>query len=142
MKNDLHNFHDYLLNSDMLAIVNLLNSPVIDINLPCENGYTPIMNAINSGCVEVVQYLVSKKADIHQNNKGMSPLYYASKCGYLNIVEYLVTKGAKANKKIDNGESPLSVAYKNGYFTIFEFLLYQQSKSTQKTLNLPTPLIF
>jgi hypothetical protein len=55
-------------------------------------GWTPMLWACLKGRMDILEYLVSKGANIHdKNSHGWSCLMRACENGYMNIIEYLVS---------------------------------------------------
>ena len=65
------------------------------INTRNEGGGTPLMEAVFSGHIDIVKYLVEHGADINdRNNNGISVIYWARYHGHQDIVQYLENQGA------------------------------------------------
>ena len=76
------------------------------------NDSTPLHIASYNGYLSIVEYLISKGADINaKDDDGNTPLHTASSNGHLPIVEYLISKGADINAKTKDGYTPISLAF-------------------------------
>lgn len=77
-----------------------------------KNQSTALIFAIIKGHIQVVQTLLSRKANINACNayEGTALLYAAEK-GFVEIVEMLVSAGANVNAKNLNGDTPLKAAF-------------------------------
>jgi len=63
----------------------------------------PLLYAVNNGHLNVVEYLVNKKAEIHACvNNGQTLLHIAASSGKLGLVECLVVKGANINAQTND----------------------------------------
>lgn len=105
-----------------------------DINARGSYG-TPLMVASYYGHLEVVKYLVSKKADINleYDIKG-SALRRATIGGHLEIVKHLVENGADMDFNHSNVGTVLNAASESGHIEIVEYLV-------AKGASLDAPLI-
>ena len=63
------------------------------------SGQTALMYAAESGRMEVVEYLVSKGADVNAESKLtlITPLFYATSFNRLDVMEFLIANGAKVD---------------------------------------------
>ena len=107
------------------------------VNIPNQNGETILFGAIvPGGRAEIVEYLISKGANVNQmNNFHMAPLHLACRRGLpLEIVRLLVEHGANVNAASKYQGRPLDMAYDRGDEPLIEYLT---SKGA-----LPTPLEF
>ena len=76
-----------------------------DVNANGKNGYTALMLASFKGCLEIIEYLVGKGADVNakNGNNGNTALIMASKQGHHEILKYLLENGAEVIDKDKNG---------------------------------------
>ncbi len=90
------------------ANVNELNSEYLE---------PPILIASKNGHTEVVQFLLSRGANVNiQNAMGMTDLLWASVQGHTKIVQLLIGQPfVDLNIKNHNGSSPLFKASENGH---------------------------
>eukprot|EP00854_Cymbomonas_tetramitiformis_P019389 gene19389-23181_t len=76
-----------------------------------DTGATPLTIAIWHAQYGMVQWLISKGADVEWKDKsGMSPLHVASKEGHQDILELLLEQDLDINVKNRKHESPLHIA--------------------------------
>ncbi|WP_188153322.1 ankyrin repeat domain-containing protein [Wolbachia endosymbiont of Pentalonia nigronervosa] len=87
-----------------------------------------IFDAVESGCLGLVRYLVDKGIDINtRGSYGSTLLHLAALNGKLEIVRYLVERGANLSFSDDSGKIPLEVAHDK---SIIDFL-----KQARRRLN-------
>ena len=77
-----------------------------------KNDNTPLHCACEQGQLSIVQYLISKGANIEaKNTSGMTPLHDASSWSKIDVIKFLISKGANKNAKDNNGKKPYDLAY-------------------------------
>ena len=77
---------------------------------------TPLVSAVDSGNLELVQLLVDRGADPNKPSKdGMTALHSAAGFNRVDLVKYLLAKGAKQNARDAEGETPKQMASSFGY---------------------------
>ncbi|KAG1461775.1 hypothetical protein G6F56_005654 [Rhizopus delemar] len=87
-------------------------------------GETALLKAAYNGHFPVVQYLVSKNANIHSKDKdGWTALHNACARGYLPVARLLIQHDARVDVKSKMGHTPLINAASKGYIEIVEYLL-------------------
>jgi ankyrin repeat protein len=102
-------------------------------------GDSPLMIAIRSKQPKLVEYLLSKGADIHKVNKnGLTALHFAAMYGDQSLIETLITKGAKVNQLTQNGNTPLMLTAQQGNLEAAKTLLnngafVEHQNNTQNT---------
>ena len=98
--------------SDKLHIVKyLIEKQNVDINIKGNDEMTPLHFACSESNLSIVEYLISKGADIEAKDYlDKTPLHYACQKGHLKIVEYLVSKGANIEAKAILELTPLYLA--------------------------------
>lgn len=79
--------------------------------------------AVANNCVNVVNTLIEKKANVNEAPCGWTPLHFAVCNGYTDIVNILIKNEANINAKSNGGLTPLLIAHKNGYVSIASTLL-------------------
>ncbi|KAI9319036.1 hypothetical protein BX666DRAFT_1922474, partial [Dichotomocladium elegans] len=85
---------------------------------------TPLLKASYGGHYHVVQYLLSKNADIHHKDKdGWTALHNACSRGSLPIVRKLLQFGSQVNVQNKTGHTPLINAASKGHVSVVEYLL-------------------
>ena len=88
---------------------------------------TPLMQAVQGGQVDIVQWLINRGADVNAQNKdGLTSLHFASSVSDDKIgrmcVDILVAAGAKVNVQDNRGNTPLMSATMNGNMECIEAL--------------------
>jgi uncharacterized protein len=104
---------------------------LIEKNLAQTNSFSPdgfpvVALAAFLGHLEVVEYLVSRGADINAaatNGSGYNALTGAVTSGHAAVVQWLLEHGANANYRYSAGYSPLLTAAANGRLDIAKLLL-------------------
>ncbi|WP_353270944.1 MULTISPECIES: ankyrin repeat domain-containing protein [unclassified Wolbachia] len=94
-----------------LEVVKLLVENLLDVNVQVPK-LTALHYASEAGCLEVVDFLVQKGADIGASGgyEGWTPLHYAADQGRLEIVKFLLDKGADPIAVAKDGRTPRSMA--------------------------------
>ncbi|KJH41855.1 ankyrin repeat protein [Dictyocaulus viviparus] len=73
-------------------------------------GMTALHWAIDSGCENVVRYLISKNADVNAiDPEDNTPLHFAAYCGRREAAEILISKGANRLLRNCDGQIPFEV---------------------------------
>ncbi|CAH0395611.1 unnamed protein product [Bemisia tabaci] len=115
----------YAIRCNMIDVAKILleREENVDSN-ECSSGFTPLHIAAEFGCLEIVNFLLSKKADVHKTTEyGWVPLHAAAFYGHLEVVEALIRRGAGVNVRIVNGSTPLHFAVENGHERVARTLL-------------------
>jgi ankyrin repeat protein len=109
-----------------------------------EYGYTPLHRAVdgdNRYCLLVIQYLISKGADVNAKGDGdYTPLFNAAAHGTLEVVQCLVSHGADVNAKGYRGETPLHFAASHGELEIVQYFVSHGADVNAKDNDGKTPL--
>lgn len=75
------------------------------------DGSTALSLAAKYGMTEVVEFLLSKGANVSSKDEmGRTPLILAVEFGHAEIAGVLIAKGADVNAKSDSGQTPLTIA--------------------------------
>ena len=115
-----------------------------DPNYSDDNLQTPLHNAAQVGCLEIVKFLVEKyKPQVDATDrKKYTPLHYACRGSHLNVADYLLRHGASAAARTEWGETPLRLAYKRGTLPLVELLMKNpKSDPWQAETTLLQPLV-
>lgn len=82
-----------------------------DVNQELIGGRSPLHLAVDTGKLDVVQFLVEHGAKVeHEDNSGWTPLHRAVGNGWLSLVKYLLAHDADPCKRMPDGTLPLTVA--------------------------------
>jgi len=99
-------------NGDMDQVKELVEGKGVDVNAAID-GRLPLHYASDYGQLEVIQYLLSKGANIDSADKhGISPLLAAIWEGHTSCVKFLVEKGASKSGTAPDGSSYVEAAEK------------------------------
>ena len=89
----------------------LLLAAGADPNVKEENGFTALMQAINTEASDIAKALLEMKVDINaKRTDGWTALHFAASRGSKEIVELLLARGADVNLVTADGQTPLRVA--------------------------------
>ena len=94
---------------------------------------TPLICAIKTGDLAIVEFLVKRGASV--NLKGIdcrTPLFHASLNGHAQIVKYLIKKGANVNVGDKIGYTALMCACQNGFTDIVQLLVKHRALVNRK----------
>ena len=75
------------------AVRFLVEDAKLGVNAMDNAGKLPLSYAVLGNHIEVVEYLLSKGAEV--NGQGMTPLMIAGSWGHVELIELLVARGAK-----------------------------------------------
>ena len=79
------------------------------------DGRSPLHWAANSGHKDVVELLLTNKAEVNaKDNDGRSPLHWAASIGHKDMAELLLTNRAEVNATNNKGFTPLHYATAGG----------------------------
>ena len=93
-------------------------------NVREERKWSALIAAASTGKLNVVQYLLQKKANLNlRTNLGDTAIYRASAKGYADIVKLLLESGANPTIKDKKGDTPLMKAASKGNVEIMQLLL-------------------
>lgn len=97
--------------NDVNKFRQLIKESNVNPNLRDKKGWTAILRAAKCGQVDVVDWLITAKADINTvNNEGSSALMKAAKYFHLGVVNSLVQNSAHTNMANEGGASALMLA--------------------------------
>ncbi|MBN2652556.1 MAG: ankyrin repeat domain-containing protein [Spirochaetales bacterium] len=113
------------------------------INLPDNNGRTPLHIALeNKASMEIIRLLVEKK-NANLNSKDMSgeiPLHYAMKTENYDAAKFLLSKNSNIFYLNKDGMSPLYMAMEKGTKVLDWFITAENLNSTDNQGNTPLHL--
>ncbi|XP_015911611.2 uncharacterized protein [Parasteatoda tepidariorum] len=103
-------------------IVQYLVNKLPDLNIPNDNGYTPLHSAVETNHLEVVNLLLStEKCSLNSmTSEGNTALCLASECNFTEIARVLIKNGADVNAGY-----PLMKAIQGGHEEMCLILLQQ-----------------
>ena len=121
---------DYALWNKDWDVVKLLLGKGVDVNAKAKLiGNAALHIAAADGNREVVEFLISKDADVNaQNGAGKAPLHIAVERGHLDVVQILLNSGAEVAAKDKNGKTPLDLSQEAEKSEIVELLKKHEAK--------------
>ena len=99
---------DAVKSNDLAAVRLLIEKDASFVNLKDESGNTPLHHAALIDSPEIIEYLLSRGADIDaQNTQLNTPLHEAMQSRKENTAVLLIEKGADLNKKNIHQQTPI-----------------------------------
>ncbi|CAH3039923.1 unnamed protein product [Pocillopora meandrina] len=98
-------------NGDLDQVKDIMEKPGFDVNAEILNGRSGIHFAADYGQSNVIEYLISKGADINRADKyGITPLLASIYESNTDCVKLLLEKGADKTLKAPDGSSYIECA--------------------------------
>ncbi len=92
----------------MDQVKSILNSNPGLINVKDNQGWTPVIQALNEGKKEIAMELINRGADVSiGDNENTQPIHFAAMIGSTELFELIRSKGIDPEQKDDNGITPL-----------------------------------
>ncbi len=134
--------HEAAARGDLAAVRRFLASDPALLGALDERKCTPLHRAAGQGCVEVVEDLVARGADLEAANfEGDRPLHSAAAGGSVDVVRLLIKHRADVRAKNHVGQTPLFYAAANGHVKASEVLLASGAAIDAKDRQGWTPLL-
>jgi ankyrin repeat protein len=103
--------HQYAINGDAAGVAAELAEFPDELNLPEDDGLTPLHLAAENCHTNVLMLLLDKGADVNVTAKDKStPLHLAAQEGCTDVVTALLMRGAKINARDNQNRTPLGRA--------------------------------
>ena len=133
--------HDAARDGDVEKVSGLIDQGVA-MDVPGDNGETPLILAILGGQPAVVDLLIEKGADLRaRNSGGFTALHAAAYVGDVDTASKLLGKGAIVNDQENKAEvTPLSVAAEEGHVEMARVLVEHGADLEAVERNGYTPL--
>ena len=132
--------HDSSGKGDLAKVKALVAKDPKLVNLKDPKGATPLHFAVAGGQKAVVEFLLSKKADVNaKKNDGVTPLHVAAAMGRIEIAKLLIAKGANKDAVDSKGRTPLTLAGEKGNVEMIDLLSGKSpaSKPGVKVVSIP-----
>ena len=122
--------------------VRLLLDGGAEVDLPAQDGVTPLVIACMNGHVEVTRLLLEKGAAVDQAMEdGRTPLFIACDKGHVEAARLLVAKGAEVDRAMNDGRTPLYAACGNGHVGAARLLLNNGADINQAKNTYGVPVL-
>jgi ankyrin repeat protein len=105
-----------------LEIMKLLIKYGLDINHYNKDGYTALIDSIDSDNIESVKWLLENGANVNSKDKNKTPLIEAAKQGNIDIIKLLIEHKADPTICDNNKYTPYVYAVKNNNVEAIEYL--------------------
>ncbi|MFC1502553.1 ankyrin repeat domain-containing protein [bacterium] len=100
--------HDAARQGDLDKVKELVSKNPASVNETTARGMTPLHSACAGRHFEIVEYLITKGADVNAlNDSHNSPLQYAAAYNQTKIVKLLLDKGARIDQQDREGDTAL-----------------------------------
>ena len=130
-------------NEPNMEIVQALLKFMKDINLPNENGETPLIIATQQKQTRTVQHLIDSDANINaQDYFGNTALIFAAHNGHRKVVKDLIKANANGNSHTKGGNTALMASAYGGHIEIVQDLIKAKVNVDTQNENGDTSLIF
>jgi len=135
----------YASDIDSIAEVkNLIETQGADVNFYNEDGVTALMFASQAGYDTIVNYLISKDANVNAKSRdfNFTPLISAVKNDYLFTAEILIRSGAIIDDQDAFSRTALHYATMYGYEATADMLLYYEASTEISDVVGYTPICY
>ena len=138
----LHELHWCANMDDAEKVVELVLHDGIDINIPAEGNYTPLLWASQTSSSTLIKTLIDLGADINaqRTEDKAGPLLLAAYSNNYMATRLLLEHGADANIQDLNGDAPLHVCSRGGFFNISQLLIESRCNINLTNTEGETPL--
>ncbi len=120
-------YHDLLKScerGDLERVKFLVEAYSPDLEKKDKKGNSSLILSSSSGHLEIVKYLISKKANINiQDKNGNTPLNLSIQRGHIKATLFLLEKKPNVDLYNKNRSTPILLASANGYLDILKGLL-------------------
>lgn len=112
------------------------------VDIRDSGGRTALMLAAESGRMEVVEYLVSKGADVNAESKLFlwTPLFYAASFNRVEVMEFLIANGANVDARDKWGATPMFPAAGSGHVEAVKLLVENGADTSVENMDNQTAL--
>ncbi len=126
-------------NMDRTRVILHLNPKLL--NMQDTFKQTPLFNAAFANQMEIVKFLVARRANTAVGNvNGDTPMHAAAENGWIKVVKFLISRGASIYLTNKNGETPLFRAVSGGHEDVAALLVEKGLLVDGMDINRNTPL--
>nr|DBA14988.1 TPA: hypothetical protein GDO54_004256 [Pyxicephalus adspersus] len=110
--------------NDEEAVVTILQTGHVKVDIPDKLGFTPLMVASQKGYLRLVELLVERGADVHQTNgSGKNSVMLACFSGHLDVVKYLRKQGVSWESRDKCGCTAMHWAADGGHVKVIQWMI-------------------
>uniref|UniRef100_A0A668ATC1 Fibronectin type III and ankyrin repeat domains 1 n=1 Tax=Myripristis murdjan TaxID=586833 RepID=A0A668ATC1_9TELE len=118
------NLHQAVILNNEEELARILHMNTVDVNIPDQLGFTPLMVATMRGFYRLVDILVQNGADVNKkSSSGKDSLMLACFCGHLDIVQYLRKSGALWMSRDNAGCTALHWAVDGSHLPVIQHMI-------------------
>ncbi|OUM59098.1 hypothetical protein PIROE2DRAFT_63981 [Piromyces sp. E2] len=122
---------DLIININDKELLNILIPKYINVDMVDENGYTPLVYAVDSQNQSLMKYLLDNGADINLSNKIIEVIRLIIEQNKIDLLNYLVSNDLNVNMKDSNGNTLLVYAIQLKNETFINYLMECGSNDEQ-----------
>ncbi|CAG8510565.1 3433_t:CDS:2 [Paraglomus occultum] len=105
----------------------------VSVNAQDAFGYSPLTAAVSYNHIQIVEYLLSQRADINiRDMDGDTPLYAAET---VEMAQLLLAHGADPTVKNAEGKTPAEVTFNEGWLDVAALLRSRTGETTPTTVS-------
>ncbi|CAK4662212.1 unnamed protein product [Aphanomyces euteiches] len=109
-------FTEAISNGEMEIVVNMVETGLVDVNVPDRDGDLPLLVAAKKNQIAIVEYLLQMGALVDSvDENGWTALQEAALCGAEDIVRTLLKWGADKSIRNREGQHALDIAVQFGH---------------------------
>ncbi|XP_018413089.1 PREDICTED: fibronectin type 3 and ankyrin repeat domains protein 1 [Nanorana parkeri] len=129
--------------NDEEAVMNILQSGQVKVDIPDKLSFTPLMVAAQKGYLGLVKLLVEYGADVpRENGSGKNSMMLACFSGHLDVGKYLKEQGASWENQDKSGCTAMHWAVDGGHVKVVQWMIKHGSEVDARDRRLRwTPLM-
>jgi ankyrin repeat protein len=98
-----------------------------DVNTVDLKGVSPLLLAVHNSNVEMVKFLLSKKANVNASSTNSSPVHEAVRQHSQQLLDIILSAGGNINLTTDFGKTPLHMAIQEEQEGLIDYLISKKA---------------